>query len=83
MGHEMEPVQSMTEEIILFEKLSVATERNLTEEQKNVIVLKSQKVFSLKETAEVIGKNVGAVIAFQNRGIHNLHQAMGRLDEEL
>jgi RNA polymerase sigma-70 factor, ECF subfamily len=82
MSIEMEPVQSMAEEKILLDKLSIAMERELTEEQRNVIVLRFQEDFSLKETAEIIGKNVNAVKALQNRGINNLRQAMGRLDLE-
>jgi RNA polymerase sigma-70 factor (ECF subfamily) len=82
MSIEMEPVQSMAEEKFLLDNLSVAMERDLTEEQRNVIVLRFQEDFSLKETAEIIGKNVNAVKALQNRGINNLRQAMGRLDRE-
>lgn len=82
MSIEMEPVQSMAEEKIILDKLSIAMERDLTEEQRNVIVLRFQEDFSLKETAEIIGKNVNAVKALQNRGIINLRQAMGRLDRE-
>lgn len=83
MSNEMESVQSMAEEKILLEKLTIAMDRDLTEEQKNVIVLRFQEDFSLQETADIIGKNVNAVKALQNRGMINLRQAMGRLDEEL
>lgn len=83
MSNEMESVQSMAEEKILLEKLTIAMERDLTEEQKNVIVLRFQEDFSLQETADIIGKNVNAVKALQNRGMINLRQAMGRLDGEL
>jgi DNA-directed RNA polymerase specialized sigma24 family protein len=47
-----------------------------------VIVLRFQDDFSLQETADIIGKNVNAVKALQNRGMINLRQAMSRLDEE-
>ena len=50
----------------------------LTEEQRNVIVLRYQEEFSLKETAEIIGKNVNAIKALQNRGINKLREAMSR-----
>jgi RNA polymerase sigma-70 factor (ECF subfamily) len=82
VNEEMEPVQSMVEEKLLLEKLSIAMERNLTVEQRNVIILRFQEDFSLKETAGIIGINVNAVKALQNRGINKLRQAMGRLDEE-
>lgn len=79
---EIKPVQSMAEENMLLEKLSIVMERELTEEQRNVIVLRFQEDFSLKEIADIIGKNVNAVKALQNRGINKLRQTMGRLNEE-
>ena len=79
---EGKPVQTLAEENMLLEKLSLAMERELTEDQRNVLVLRFQQDFSLKETAEIIGKEVNAVKALQNRGINKLRQAMGRLDEE-
>lgn len=75
---EPEPVQSMAEDKLLLEKLAKIMERELTEEQKNVIVLRFQEEFSLKETAEIVGKNVNAVKALQNRGITRLREAMSR-----
>lgn len=77
---EFESVQSRVEEKILFEKLSKVMNRELTEEQKNVIVLRFQEDFSLKETAEIVGKNVNAVKALQNRAIGRLRQVLGRMD---
>ncbi len=68
---------------MLLEKLSIVMEHELTEDQRNVIVLRFQEDFSLKETAEVLGKKVNAVKALQNRGIDKLRQAMGRLNEEI
>ena len=53
-------------------------DRELTEEQRNVLVLRFQEDFSLKETAEIIGKNINAVKALQNRGINRLRQALSR-----
>lgn len=79
---EIKPVQSMAEENMLLEKLSIVMERELTEEQRNVIVLRFQEDFSLKEIADILGKNVNAVKALQNRGINKLRQTMGRLNEE-
>jgi RNA polymerase sigma-70 factor, ECF subfamily len=75
---ELKPVQALAEERLLLEKLSAAMDRELTEEQKNVLVLRFQEDFSLKETAEIIGKNINAVKALQNRGINRLRQALGR-----
>ncbi|MGB7874976.1 MAG: sigma-70 family RNA polymerase sigma factor [Anaerolineales bacterium] len=75
---ESKPVQSMTEDKMLLEKLAKTMERELTEEQRNVIVLRFQEEFSLNETAEIVGKNVNAVKALQNRGINKLREALGR-----
>ena len=73
---EMKPVQSLSEEKMLLEELATVMERELTEDQRNVIVLRFQEDFSLKETAEIIGKNVNAVKALQNRGISKLREAL-------
>jgi len=73
---ENKPVQAQTEEKMMLETLSAVMARELTEEQKNVIVLRYQEDFSLKETAEIIGKNINAVKALQNRAIKKLRQAM-------
>ena len=41
------------------------------------------KTFSLKETAEIIGKEVNNIKVIQNRGIAKLRKALGfHLDEE-
>jgi len=75
---ESKPVQSMTEDNLLIDKLSRTMDSELTEEQRVVIVLRFQEEFSLKETAEIVGKNVNAVKALQNRGIKRLREAMSR-----
>lgn len=75
---ETKPVQAMTEEKMLLERLSTAMERDLTDEQRNVIILRFQEDFSIQETAEIIGKNMNAVKALQNRGINRLRQALSR-----
>ena len=72
------PVQAQAEEKMLLEKVSAAMEKYLTEDQRNVLVLRFQQDFSLKETAEIIGKNVSAVKALQNRGINSLREALSR-----
>ena len=75
---DVKPVQTLAEERMLLDELSVAMDRELTEEQRNVLVLRFQEDFSLKETAEIIGKNINAVKALQNRGINRLRQALSR-----
>lgn len=82
-NEEMTPVQSRAEEKMLLESVSKAMERELTDEQRNVLVLRFQQEFSLKETAKIIGKNVNAVKALQNRGIQKLRQVMSHMDGEI
>jgi RNA polymerase sigma-70 factor, ECF subfamily len=77
----MKPVQSQAEENMLLEELSAVMERELTEDQRNVIVLRFQEGFSIKETAEITGKNANAVKAIQNRGITKIRMAMNREEE--
>lgn len=83
VNEEMEPVQSRAEEKMLLERVSMAMKHELTEDQRNVIILRFQEEFSLKETAEIIGKNVNAVKALQNRAIQKLRQVMSLMDGEL
>jgi len=75
---DVKPVQAQAEERMLLEKLSTAMELYLTEDQRSVLVLRFQEDFSLKETAEIIGKNVNAVKALQNRGISALREVLRR-----
>jgi len=73
---EKQPVQAQTEEKMLLEKLATAMERVLTEDQRNVLVLRFQEDFSLQETADIIGKNVNAIKAVQSRAILKLREAL-------
>ena len=74
------PVQALAEDRLLLDRLSKIMERELTEEQRNVIVLRFQEDFSLKETAEIMGKNENAIKALQNRGINKIREAMSHED---
>ena len=75
-------VQAQTEEALLLETLSSAIEDELTEEQRVVIVLRFQEGFSLKETAEIVGKRVNAVKALQNRAMNRLRDALASEESE-
>lgn len=76
MNDGMTSVQSLAEEKMLLDKISTTMERELTDEQRNILVLRFQEEFSLKETAEIVGKNVNAVKALQNRGIKKLREVL-------
>ena len=60
------------------EKFSAALERELTENQSDVTVLRFQDDFSIREVVEVIGKRANAVKALQNHRINKLRQAISR-----
>jgi RNA polymerase sigma-70 factor (ECF subfamily) len=77
------PTQSQIEERVMMEALIAAMNTELTEDQRHVIILRFLEDFSLKETAEIIGKEVNNIKVIQNRGIAKLRKAMGiHLDDE-
>ncbi len=73
---EKHPVQAQAEEKMLLETLATAMQHELTEDQRNVLILRFQEEFSLQETADIIGKNVNAIKAVQNRAIRRLREAL-------
>ena len=77
------PTQSQIEERVMMEALISTMNTELTEDQRQVIILRFLEDFSLKETAEIIGKEVNNIKVIQNRGIAKLRKAMGiHMDEE-
>ena len=77
------PTQSQIEERVMMEALIAAMNTELTEDQRHVIILRFLEDFSLKETADIIGKEVNNIKVIQNRGIAKLRKAMGiHMDEE-
>ena len=65
------------------EALLVSMNTELSEDQRIVIILRFLEDFSLKETAEIIGKDVNNVKVIQTRGIAKLKKAMGmQVDDE-
>jgi RNA polymerase sigma-70 factor (ECF subfamily) len=82
-GGQFAPTQSQIEERVMMEALISAMNTELTEDQRHVIILRFLEDFSLKETAEIIGKEVNNIKVIQNRGIAKLRKAMGiHMDEE-
>jgi RNA polymerase sigma-70 factor, ECF subfamily len=63
---------------VLLDVLLTAIKNDLTEDQRHVIILRFLEEFSLRETAEIIGKNVQNVKAIQNRGIAKLRKILNR-----
>lgn len=75
---ESKPIQTLTEENMFLGVLSTTIEQVLTAEQRNVIVLRFQEEFSLKETAEIVGKDVNDVKALQDCGFNKLREVLSR-----
>jgi len=64
------------EDRILFETVVLAIKNKLTEDQRHVIILRFLEGFSLRETADIIGKEVYNVKVIQNRGVAKLRKAL-------
>jgi RNA polymerase sigma-70 factor (ECF subfamily) len=64
------------EDRMMFETVVRAIKNDLTEDQRHVIVLRFLEGFSLRETAEIIGKEVYNVKVIQNRGVAKLRKAL-------
>ncbi|HSB00717.1 MAG TPA: sigma-70 family RNA polymerase sigma factor [Anaerolineales bacterium] len=64
------------EDRMLFETVIMAIKNHLTEDQRHVIILRFLEGFSLRETAEIIGKEVYNVKVIQNRGVAKLRKAL-------
>ncbi|MGB8984121.1 MAG: sigma-70 family RNA polymerase sigma factor [Anaerolineales bacterium] len=62
---------------VLFDAVIAAIRNELTEDQRHVIVLRFLEGFSLRETAQIIGKEVYNVKVIQNRGVAKLRKALG------
>jgi RNA polymerase sigma-70 factor (ECF subfamily) len=60
----------------LFENIQQALMYDLTNDQHHIVVLRFVEGFSLKETALITGKKVGAVKVIQNRGIAALRKTL-------
>ncbi|NWG17012.1 MAG: sigma-70 family RNA polymerase sigma factor [Chloroflexi bacterium] len=56
--------------------------RTLSAEQQEVLILRFGQMLSLEETADIMGKKVGAVKSLQFRAINALRQAFGELRME-
>lgn len=78
-----EDAQTGSNELAMMEALLSNMNTELSEDQRIVIILRFLEDFSLKETAEIIGKDVNNVKVIQTRGIAKLKKAMGmQVDSE-
>jgi len=62
---------------ILFDAVVLAVRNDLTDDQRHVIVLRFIEGFSIRDTAEIIGKTVQNIKIIQNRGIAKLRKVLG------
>ena len=70
------PVEEAMEEVLVREDLNLAL-RNITEEQRQVVLLKFFSGLSNAEVARIIGKPEGAVKALQHRALASLRRILG------
>lgn len=61
---------------ILFETIIRAIRKDLTPDQRHVVILRFLEGFSLQETATIIGKDVNNVKVIQNRAVAALRKAL-------
>jgi RNA polymerase sigma-70 factor (ECF subfamily) len=74
---EADSLDVQVEEQNLLKELSSAIQKDLTVEQKHVIILRFQEGLSLRETADIMGKDINAIKSLQKRGITNLQKSLG------
>jgi RNA polymerase sigma-70 factor (ECF subfamily) len=77
---ENDSVQTLVENRALLDTVMIAINNNLTEEQRHVVVLRFLEGLSLKETAQIVGKNAKSVKALQSRGIAKLRQVLSGIE---
>jgi RNA polymerase sigma-70 factor, ECF subfamily len=70
------PAHLQSENAILLETIAQAIQEQLTEYQRQVIVLRFLEGYSLRETADLLGKSVNLVKAAQNRAVTTLRQGL-------
>ena len=61
---------------MLFDAIIAAIKKDLTEDQRHVIILRFFEGFSLRETADIMRKEVYNVKVIQNRGVARLRKAL-------
>jgi RNA polymerase sigma-70 factor (ECF subfamily) len=77
LGHDGYATLVSLENRMLFDAVITAIKKDLTEDQRHVIILRFLEGFSLRETADIIGKEVYNVKVIQNRGVAKLRKALG------
>lgn len=76
-GKDAPSVQAEVENRSTMESLKDAMYSILSDDERHVIVLRFMEDFSLKETAQIIGKEADNVKVIQHRGLTKLRKALG------
>ena len=76
-NREGDSLDAQVEEQNLLKELTTAIQNDLTVEQKHVIILRYQEGLSLRETANIMGKDINAIKSLQKRGITKLQKSLG------
>ena len=66
--------QQGSEEKLILERVVAAIQHDLTSDQRHVIILRFLEEFSLRETAAILGKDVGHVKVIQSRALAKLRK---------
>jgi RNA polymerase sigma-70 factor (ECF subfamily) len=77
LRHDRHAAAVNLENRMLFDAIILAIKKDLTEDQRHVIILRFLEGFSLRETADILGKEVYNVKVIQNRGVAKLRKALG------
>lgn len=78
LRQDVQPVFLRVEEQLIFKQILHAIQNELTADQRHVIVLRFVEQFSLRETANIMGKAVEHVKVIQNRAIAALRRSVER-----
>lgn len=76
LRHDNSSLYANLENHLLFERVALAIHRDLTKDQRHVIILRFLEGFSLRETASIIGRDVTNVKVIQNRALAKLRIAL-------
>jgi len=66
------------EDQVMFELIVHAIQHELTDDQRHVIILRILEEFSLRETAAILGKDIGLVKVIQSRAIAKLRNILAK-----
>jgi RNA polymerase sigma-70 factor, ECF subfamily len=71
------PVAEESEGKIILDQAILSFGKDLTDDQRNVLILRYLEGFTLRETAEIIGKKINHVKVLQNRGVNKVREKLG------